>query len=185
MNRKIRPIAVLVGTALVSMSVSACTWFPNRPGGTPRPQAVWPSPTAMLPVAPSPTVGPAAMGDERFRVAQHVADRVAGLPGVRQANVLVTPDFRAYVAVVVDSTPSSPSDRIEQRVADRVKAADPRIRDVFVSSNPEFVDRVNRYVEEARAGRPVAGFVEQLNEIVIRLFPNTVQPSPSPSPTRR
>lgn len=181
MKQQIRPIAVLAVSVFVSLSVSACAWFPNRPDGTPRPQAVWPSPTAMLPVTPSPTVGPAALGDERFRVAQHAADRVVGLPGVRQANVLVTPDFRAYVAVVVDSTPSSSSERIERRVAERVKAADPRIRDVFVSSNPEFVDRVNRYVEEARAGRPVAGFVEQLNEIVVRLFPNAAQPSPSPS----
>jgi len=108
--------------------------------------------------------------EDRIEIAQAAAERIVKLPGVRQANVLVTRN-NAYVAAVLDTTGRQLSRELEDQIAREVRKVRPNIRNVYVSSNPEFVDRINAYMLDVQQGRPVAGFAEQLNEMVQRLFP--------------
>lgn len=107
--------------------------------------------------------------DNRIAVADKAAEKITKVKGVRQANVLVT-RRNAYVAAALDS--GQMTQQIEDQIARQVRAVDPNIQNVFVSTNPEFTDRVNGYVTDVQQGRPVAGFVEQFNEMVERIFPN-------------
>ncbi|HEY0826864.1 MAG TPA: YhcN/YlaJ family sporulation lipoprotein [Bacilli bacterium] len=109
--------------------------------------------------------------DQRILVADQAAVKIVSLNGVQQANVLVT-QRNAFVAAVLDDDQDQLSGKIENQIAKQVRATDPKIRNVYVSTNPDFVKRVNRYVDEVQQGRPVAGFVEEFNEMVQRIFPN-------------
>lgn len=109
--------------------------------------------------------------EERIEVADRAAENITNIKGVQQANVLVT-RRNAYVAAALDADQQKLTREIEDQIAKQVRAADSDIRNVYVSTNPQFVDRINGYVDDVQQGRPVAGFVEQFNEMVARIFPN-------------
>jgi YhcN/YlaJ family sporulation lipoprotein len=108
--------------------------------------------------------------ENRFDIAKVAADRITRIPGVKQANVLVT-KHNAYVAAVVNIPSTQLTKAWEDHIAKEVRATDPTIKNVYVSTNPEFVDRVNQYVEQVRQGRPIAGFFDELNQVIQRIFP--------------
>lgn len=108
---------------------------------------------------------------DEVQIAEKAANQIVKLSGVRQANVLVT-RRNAYVAAILDERQGQLSRNTEDQIAAKVRQVDPNVQNVYVSTNPEFVDRVNAYVEDVRQGRPVAGFVDQLNEMIQRIFPN-------------
>ncbi|MDQ6418448.1 YhcN/YlaJ family sporulation lipoprotein [Paenibacillus sp. LHD-117] len=109
--------------------------------------------------------------EDRVEVADRAAENITKLKGVRQANVLVT-RRNAYVAAALDDDQKKLTRDIEDQIAKQVRAADSDIQNVYVSTNPQFVDRINGYVDDVQQGRPVAGFVEEFNEMVARIFPN-------------
>lgn len=117
--------------------------------------------------------GPAVqrVAADHIDIADRAAERIVSMPGIRQANVLIT-RRNAYVAAVMDSRADQLTRKTEDAIAAKVREVYPSVRNVYVSTNPEFVDRINGYVADIRAGRPVSGFVDQLNEIVQRLFPS-------------
>jgi spore cortex protein len=111
-------------------------------------------------------------GRTRMEVADQAADRVAQLNEVRQANVLTT-DNNAYIAAVLeDGQEGELSEQMKGKITQRVKAVDPDIDNVSVSTNPDFVDRVREYADAVDRGEPVEGMFDQLNEAIERLFPN-------------
>ncbi|MGQ7889756.1 YhcN/YlaJ family sporulation lipoprotein [Paenibacillus sp. WC2504] len=110
-------------------------------------------------------------GDNRIQIAKQAADKITQVPGVKSANVLVT-NRNAYVAAVVNTPQTELTKDLENQIAQQVKATDANIQNVYVSSNPEFVDRVNSYITDVGQGRPASGFVEQFSEMVRRIFPS-------------
>ncbi|MFC5653747.1 YhcN/YlaJ family sporulation lipoprotein [Paenibacillus solisilvae] len=110
-------------------------------------------------------------GDDRIEVADRAAENITKLKGVRSANVLVTRQ-NAYVAAALDNDQNKMTQDIEDQIAKQVRATDANIKNVYVSTNPQFVDRINMYINDVQEGRPVAGFVEQFNDMISRIFPN-------------
>ncbi len=94
---------------------------------------------------------------------------VSEVPEVHSANVLVT-ERTAYVASMLKNNQALTQD-IENRIGEKVRATDANIQRVYVSVNPDFVGRVNTYVEDVRAGRPAAGFVQGFADLARRVFP--------------
>ncbi|WP_261301305.1 YhcN/YlaJ family sporulation lipoprotein [Paenibacillus andongensis] len=107
--------------------------------------------------------------DNRIQIAKEAAAKIAELDSVKQTNVLVT-KRNAYVAAVLKHDQQL-TRNIEDQIANQVKATDPNIQNVYVSTNPDLVNRFNTYVLDVQQGRPVAGFVDQFKEIVARVFP--------------
>ncbi len=98
--------------------------------------------------------------------------RIAKLDEIDTTNVIVT-NRNAYVAVVLrDGAKGEVTNRLENKIADKIRAEDPDIRNVYVSSNPDFVDRMTDYGNKITEGRPVSGFFEEFTEMVRRVFPN-------------
>jgi YhcN/YlaJ family sporulation lipoprotein len=108
--------------------------------------------------------------NERIQVADKAADRIVRIRGVRQANVLVT-NRNAYVAALIDMKQGRFNAAMEADIARQVRATDPNIDNVYVSTNPEFVDRVNAYVMDVRQGKPVTGFFKEFNLMIQKMFP--------------
>jgi spore cortex protein len=110
--------------------------------------------------------------DSQMRIADKAQDKITAMDEVRRANVIVT-NRNAYVAVVMENGDSGEVRReIEQKISDQVKSTDQDIQNVYVSSNPEFVERMRGYGDQLQDGRPVRGLFEEFGEMVERIFPN-------------
>ncbi|MCE3202942.1 YhcN/YlaJ family sporulation lipoprotein [Paenibacillus sonchi] len=60
---------------------------------------------------------------------------------------------------------------MKEKIAAEVKKYDKNIDNVYVSANPDFVDRANFYAQEFRAGHPLRGFAREFGTMVQRIFP--------------
>lgn len=60
---------------------------------------------------------------------------------------------------------------MKDKIAAVVQKADPSIKNVYVSANPDFVERANYYADEFRAGHPLKGFANEFRTMVERIFP--------------
>ncbi len=108
----------------------------------------------------------------QMTVASAAANQITNMAEVRAANVIVT-NRNAYVAATLTNNATGALTReIESRIANQVKMTDPTIQNVFVSTNPDFVNRMRDYSTHLQQGRPVAGIFNEFNEMVRRIFPN-------------
>jgi spore cortex protein len=108
-----------------------------------------------------------------YDVAERAADKVAkDVDGVKRAYVLKTRD-NAYVAAVLDDNrdTNNLSDKKEREITKAVKSTDQDIDNVYVSTNPDFVDLTNNYVNDVQNGNPVRGFFQEFGQMVDRIFP--------------
>ncbi|MCP3026810.1 YhcN/YlaJ family sporulation lipoprotein [Halobacillus sp. A5] len=110
-----------------------------------------------------------------YEVAERAAERITkDVKGVEDAYVLKTRD-NAYVAAEVDGKDGETdevSDEVEKQITDIVKDTDQDIDNVYISTNPDFVDLTNNYVNDVDNGEPVEGFFREFGEMVDRIFPD-------------
>ncbi|MRX71902.1 YhcN/YlaJ family sporulation lipoprotein [Bacillus lacus] len=107
-----------------------------------------------------------------MQVSEEAEDKVEDLDEIDYANVIMT-DNNAYVAVVLKNQPKGEvREELKKKIADQVKETDEGVQNVFVSSNPDFADRMTDYGDKIQEGKPVQGLFEEFNEMVQRIFPN-------------
>ncbi|MBO1913421.1 YhcN/YlaJ family sporulation lipoprotein, partial [Microvirga sp. 3-52] len=126
-------------------------------------------------------------GETKLEIAKDAADRITELDGVERATVIVT-DRNAYAAVVLDgdntvndndntdgtdantdtendNMHNNPdqvlSPDLENKIAKKVREANENIQNVYVSLNPDFVDRMRGYEDQLNQGEPVEGFFDE------------------------
>lgn len=108
----------------------------------------------------------------RMQVADKAQSKIEDMEEIRHATVIVA-NRNAYIAVVQDNEEKGDLRRdLENKISDKVKEEDNDIRNVFVSSNPDFVDRMGDYGDKIESGQPVQGLFEEFTEMVQRVFPN-------------
>ncbi|MGY3714515.1 YhcN/YlaJ family sporulation lipoprotein [Sutcliffiella cohnii] len=113
-----------------------------------------------------------AANESRMAVADRAVDAVTDLEEVKRAYIIVTNRI-AYVAAVLDDGHSGQlTEEVENKIAREVRKTDRDIQKVYVSTNPEFVDRMQGYINNINEGRPIAGFFEEFTETISRIFPN-------------
>ncbi|WP_284139524.1 MULTISPECIES: YhcN/YlaJ family sporulation lipoprotein [unclassified Virgibacillus] len=126
-----------------------------------------------------------------YEVAKEAADRITNeVPEIDHAYVLTT-NNNAYVAATMDDNRNNKNgnnngnmnnragmdnggeltDKVKKKVADIVQSVDNDIDNVYVSTNPDFVDLTNNYVDDMNNGRPVEGFFDQMGNMIERIFP--------------
>lgn len=115
---------------------------------------------------------PPGDNDNHLAVADEAVDRIVKLENVESATVIVT-NHNAFVAAVLkETTGGEGSDALEIKISDEVKSTDPDIKNVYVSVNPDFAERMTEYGNKINAGEPVEGFFEEFTESVKRVFPD-------------
>lgn len=72
---------------------------------------------------------------------------------------------------MTDTDESRLTEKIKSDIAAEVKRLHPSVQNVYVSANPDFVDRMNSYMGDVRQGHPIQGFVSEFNAMVERIFP--------------
>lgn len=63
------------------------------------------------------------------------------------------------------------TDETTSQIIDKLKAMRPEIEYVYVSADPEFVGRMNAYLNDAKQGYPVQHYIMEFNGMAERLFP--------------
>jgi YhcN/YlaJ family sporulation lipoprotein len=61
--------------------------------------------------------------------------------------------------------------QIKDEIAGEVKRLRPSVEHVYVSANPDFVGRMNAYMNDVKLGHPIQGFIAEFNSMVERVFP--------------
>ncbi|EHQ58867.1 hypothetical protein PDENDC454_28295, partial [Paenibacillus dendritiformis C454] len=70
-----------------------------------------------------------------------------------------------------DMSANGVSSDLKGRIAQIVKKDAPQCDQVYVSANPDFVQRMNQFMKSSREGRPLSGFANEFQEMVYRIFP--------------
>lgn len=63
------------------------------------------------------------------------------------------------------------SEQLKREVADIVRSVDRNIDNVYVSSNPDFIDLTNNYIDDIDNNRPIRGFFDEMGNMIERIFP--------------
>jgi len=107
--------------------------------------------------------------NEQYNVSKEAADKItAEVDDVDRAYVLTTKN-NAYVGVVMHD--NDVTDEVKKQITDVVKSVDNDIDKVYVTTNPDFIDLINDYANEARNGHPIGGFFDQIGDAIERVFP--------------
>ncbi|WP_100011367.1 YhcN/YlaJ family sporulation lipoprotein [Lentibacillus sediminis] len=134
----------------------------------------------------------------RYEVAEEAADQISEqVDEIDNAYVLTTGN-NAYVAAGFDANGNNNNnnrnmntgnqnnntgnqnqdneeqeltDEVRQEITEIVKSVDNNIENVYISTNPDFVDLTNNYVDDVDNGEPVEGFFDQFGNMVDRIFP--------------
>lgn len=119
-------------------------------------------------------------GESRLDFAEDAANRVAELDEVDNATVILS-NRNAYVAVMMkdgkddkdtDNRDEELSKDLEDKISEKVREAKTDVDNVYVSLNPDFVDRMRGYGTRIQEGEPIEGFFEEFTEAVRNVFPD-------------
>lgn len=130
---------------------------------------------------PGPEYGGTAIAHPS-EVAAHLEQLARGVKGVRGANCVV---FGKYAIVGIDVEPTLERSRVgtvKYAVAEAFRK-DPYGIDAVVTADVDMAQRLREIRQDVRQGRPIAGFAEELADIVGRLvpqLPRSVVPPASP-----
>ncbi|MEC2065644.1 YhcN/YlaJ family sporulation lipoprotein [Bacillus inaquosorum] len=108
--------------------------------------------------------------NRKLEVADDAADKITDMKEVKHANVIVAGN-QAYVAVVLTNGNKEVGKDLKKKISDKVRDTDKNMDNVYVSANPDFVDRMQGYGERIQNGDPIAGFFDEFSETVQRIFP--------------
>jgi len=105
-------------------------------------------------------------------LADKAADKVAEMKGIKRAVVLKT-DQNAFVAVELTGNKSGKvTKELEDKIGNKVRKVDGDIKNVYVSSNPDFYNRMTNYGRDIENGKPISGLFNEFSETIRRVFPN-------------
>ncbi|AOV08113.1 YhcN/YlaJ family sporulation lipoprotein [Sporosarcina ureilytica] len=136
-------------------------------------------------------------GESRLDVSEDAANKVEELEEVDSATVIVT-DNNAYVAVVLNNNGGTTTDNnannndtttnnnnndnattedelskdLEDKIAEKVREVNQDVENVYVSLNPDFVERMKDYQTRINEGDPIEGFFDEFGQAVRNVFPD-------------
>ncbi|WP_042149277.1 YhcN/YlaJ family sporulation lipoprotein [Paucisalibacillus sp. EB02] len=116
---------------------------------------------------------------DQFDVANEAADLIEKKIDVIDNVYVITTDNNAYVAAELDTDNGERNnnngdkltDEVKEQIASIVKSVDHDIDNVYVSTNPDFMDLANNYSNDIDNGEPVEGFFEEFGNMIERIFP--------------
>jgi len=136
--------------------VTACS-----PAERPGPTEETPSPTPSTPVAPQNT--------ER---AQDLAEKIGEMKDVNAATVVIT-ENQAWVGVdLAANLEDEMTDEMKNEITSLVKKEDKEIDTVYVTADADSVTRIKNIAKDVADGKPISGFINELNEIGRRITPS-------------
>ncbi|AUJ25680.1 MULTISPECIES: YhcN/YlaJ family sporulation lipoprotein [Virgibacillus] len=131
--------------------------------------------------------------ESRYEVSKESAERITEEIDEIDTAYVLTMDNNAYVAAGLDTNDTNVENKnkgnntannmnnvdegndltndVKSRVKQIVQSVDADIDNVYVSTNPDFVNLTQNYANDVENGEPVEGFFDQFGNMVERLFP--------------
>jgi YhcN/YlaJ family sporulation lipoprotein len=101
---------------------------------------------------------------------ENLESTIEGINGVRNATIVITGNT-AYVGITLDNN-TTDANNIKSNVSQQIKSSNRNISTVYVSTDAGFMNRLRNVGNGIRAGRPISGFTNELNNMVERITPN-------------
>ncbi|MFO7296524.1 MAG: YhcN/YlaJ family sporulation lipoprotein [Caldicoprobacter sp.] len=103
--------------------------------------------------------------------ARRIADKVADLKEIRSATCIIS-GTTAIIGVQFDQQYKGKiTDEIKKKIDQVVKKTDTRINRVAVTADPDLVSRIQDIFKDIGQGKPLSGFVKEINELLNRIQP--------------
>ena len=158
-NKRKVVFMVLSAILLLSVIMGAVGCAPVR-----RPGPVQPSPT------PQPT--PAVPVRESAK-AEELAKKISDLKNVNSATVVLS-GKSAWVGVdLAAKLENKMTNQMKNEITSLVKKEEKNINKVYVTADADTVSRLRNIARDIADGKPVSGFINELNEIGRRITPST------------
>ncbi|GIP39651.1 hypothetical protein J31TS4_29310 [Paenibacillus sp. J31TS4] len=130
--------------------------------------------------APSPgthsvrqqTVQESPARPDRAQLTAHLESLVKGIPQVEDARCLVFGNTAIVGINVKPDLERARVDSIKYSAAEALRK-DPHGVNAFVTADLDMTQRIREMAADVQAGRPIAGFAEELGDIIGRLMPQT------------
>ena len=105
--------------------------------------------------------------------AEKIADAVVNdIDAVKDARVIIS-DKMAYVSVSITETAGADTAKtLKEEVGKVVKKTDTAIEDVYVMEDADTFTRMKEMVDDIADGKPVSGFIEELDNMFTRVMPS-------------
>lgn len=105
--------------------------------------------------------------------AEKIADAVVDdIDAVKDARVIIS-DKMAYVSVSITETAGADTAKtLKEEVGQVVKKTDTAIEDVYVMEDADTFTRMKEMVDAIADGKPVSGFIEELDNMFTRVMPS-------------
>ncbi len=105
--------------------------------------------------------------------AERVAREVVKISGVQRATVVVS-GRTAFIGLDLRSgVTKEETTALKNEAARRAKKAEPGLKMVHVTADPDLVARLKRVADGIKQGRPVSSFASELAEIARRITPKS------------
>lgn len=155
-NRRVTAAILIFIFLFAVLSFTACS-PQKRPAPTPDQQVP----------APGPDTTPQATEDNKK--ADMLASKISDMSEVNSATVVLA-DRNAWVGVDLKAQ-TNLTDTVKDNIIDRVKKEDKDIKTVYVTADADTVTRLRNIARDIAGGRPLSGFMDELNEIGNRIMP--------------
>lgn len=169
MGRKLI-VALFAATIMLTSAVlGGCQ--PARKPIPPKPQITQDPSTKPQSPAPAKQQAPQKQTTGEQKMADNAARESVKVSGVQSASVVIS-GSTAYIGLGLK--PNTEKDRttlISKDVAERVKAANTKLKQVYVTSDPDLVTRIKKIADGIKKGQPVSSFANELTEINRRIKP--------------
>jgi len=159
MKYKSKVLVILIIVTLMFSVVMATACSPaQRPG-----------PMEKQTPAPAPITPSNSQESER---AKEIAEEIGEMKNVNNATVVIT-ENQAWVGVdLAADLEDEMTDEMKDEITELVKEEDKEIDRVYVTADADTVTRLRNIARDIADGKPISGFVNELNEIGRRLTPS-------------
>ncbi len=165
-----RLLTILFSVALLVSLGVGCTPA-KKPVPTPRPDPrIVSEPKDSTPR--NNTAGMPTTPTEMNKLATKLSNEAVKVPGVKGASVALS-GTDAYVGLDLKSDiTGKQTDAVKKDVVNRVKKADKRLTNVYVSTDIDTVTRIKKVAQGINQGKPLSSFTNELAEIGRRIAPS-------------
>lgn len=149
---------------ILSVMVCAISCSPAR-----RPGPVQPTPSAPTPSPAQPT--PTTPTGQSAR-AEALAKKISDLNNINSATVVLSGNSCWVGVDLAAKTENKMTNQMKNDITSIVKREEKGINNVYVSADADTVSRLRNIAKDIKNGKPISGFIKELNEIGRRVTPS-------------
>lgn len=165
-NNKSKQLLMVFSVILIlSVMVCAISCSPARRPGPVQP-APSPAPTPS-PAQPTPTT-PTGQTTR----AEALAKKISDLKNINSASVVLSGNSCWVGVDLAAKTENKMTNQMKNEITSIVKREEKGINNVYVTADADTVSRLRNIARDIRKGKPVSGFIKELNEIGRRVTPS-------------